>query len=334
MPPCRPTATGTSAPTIRWSRFIPMLLAKPYLGANLIRKARTIRHRSGSYAAHHMQPMCYWGTECESFQPVASPGELPVLALPSTTTRFQWQDCCETHVDAVQTGNGGVQPSLGLCPAGSQGPADYPCFNNAHNSQLPAVKEAAIRRTDQATNNHLMVFDADDQYVYNETTKPRFRSPTGITAQTSSGVVRPTSRSTPNRLIKQYPYQAELRAVPHRRSFVNDARFATTCRVTPGFHHRPACDENGNMDGNERDPSGRSEEGDTNVPTATPSPTRTPSPTFTPTNTPTATPTSTSYRPHGHGYLNGHADGVANRHRNRGASAEWPTGHQWQRIAR
>lgn len=268
-----------------------MLWAKPYIGA-------TVNNTPSVWVAmrDHMQPMCYWGTACEGSS------QFPVLenfeywlyqydAAPNGNT------VAETNIDYINTPWGGIQPSLGLCPAGSQGPAGYPCFNNAHNSQLPAVKEAMfIRRTDQATNNYLMAFDADDQYVYNEnyeaeisvsywdhgtdkfrvqydsTSGPKYAKPTG---SNNTWVTKQNS--------------GQFRTV---KFFVNDARFANSL---PGYTDFivDSRDENGNSDGNEWIHFVDLKKVNTNVPTATPSPTRTPSPTFTPTNTPTATPTST-----------------------------------------
>jgi len=268
-----------------------MLWAKPYLGA-------TINTTPSVWVAmrDHMQPMCYWGTECEGFS------QWPVLEnfqfwLYQYDNAPNGRTVPETHVDFVQTGGGGVQPSLGLCPAGSQGPDGYPCFNNAHNSQLPAVKEAMfIRRTDQATNNYLMAFDADDQYVYNQSYEAEFTvtywdhgtDKFRLQYDSTSGpkYAKPTG-SNNTWVAKQN--SGQIRTV---KFFVNDARFANNM---PGYTDFivDSRDENGNMDGNDWIHLVDLKKVDTNVPTATPTPTRTPSPTFTPTNTPTATATAT-----------------------------------------
>ncbi len=276
-----------------------MLWAKPYLGANLDPNSSHFTPSVWIAMRDHMQPMCYWGTECESFS------QWPVLEnfqfwLYQYDNAPNGKTVLETHVDAVQTGNGGVQPSLGLCPAGSQGPADYPCFNNAHNSQLPAVKEAlAIRRTDQSTNNYLMAFDADDGYVYNENYEAEI-SVTYWDHGTDKFRVQYDSTSGPkyakpvgsNNTWVTKQNSGQFRTV---KFFVNDARFANNM---PGYTDFivDSRDENGNNDGNEWIHFVDLKKVDTNVPTATPSPTRTPSPTFTPTNTPTSTPTSTPTR--------------------------------------
>ena len=269
-----------------------MLWAKPYLGA-------TIDSTPSVWVAmrDHMQPMCYWGTECEGFS------QWPVLEN-FQFWLYQYDDAPngrtvpETHVDYVQTGGGGVQPSLGLCPtAGSQGPAGYPCFNNAHNAQLPAVKEAlVVRRTDQATNNYLMAFDADDQYAFNQIYEAeitvsywdhgadKFR----VQYDSTSGPKYAKPIGSNNTWVTKQN-SGQFRTV---KFFVNDARFANNM---PGYTDfiLDSRDENGVSDGNEWIHFVDLKKVNTNVSTATPTPTRTPSPTFTPTNTPTATPTST-----------------------------------------
>lgn len=273
-----------------------MLWAKPYLGAELDENSPHYTPSVWVAMRDHMQPMCYWGTECESFS------QWPVLEN-FEFWLYQYDDAPngrtipQTHVDYVQTPSGGAQPSLGLCPAGSQGPAGYPCFNNAHNPQLPAVKEAMfVRRTDQATNNYLMAFDADDQYVYDEIYEAeitvsywdrgtdKFR----VQYDSTSGpkYARPTG-SNNTWVTKQG--SGQFRTV---KFFVNDARFANNM---PGYTDfiLDSRDENGASDGDEWIHMVDLKKVDTNVPTATPTPTRTPSPTFTPTNTPTSTPTST-----------------------------------------
>lgn len=268
-----------------------MLWAKPYLGA-------TVDTTPSVWVAmrDHMQPMCYWGTECESFS------QWPVLEN-FTFWLYQYDDAPngktvpETHVDYVQTPGGGSAPALGLCPAGSQGPAGYPCYNNTHNAQLPAVKEAMfIRRTDQGTNNYLMAFDADDSYMYNQiyeaeitvTYWDRGTDKFRLQYDSTSGpkFARPVGSTNPW-VAKQGSNQ--FRTV---KFFVDDARFANNM---PGYTDFiiDSRDENGANDGNEWIHFVDLKKVDTNVPTATPTPTRTPSPTFTPTRTPTATPTST-----------------------------------------
>ena len=73
-----------------------------------------------------------------------------------------------TVPETNQATEGGQPVGLGLCPAGAPGPAGYPCFANAYNSQLPASASEAwvIRRSDQGSGNPLMAFSIDDGYVY------------------------------------------------------------------------------------------------------------------------------------------------------------------------
>lgn len=273
-----------------------MLWARPYIGANLNPNSPHYTPSVWVAMRDHMQPMCYWGSECENFS------QWPVLEN-FEFWLYQYDDAPngktipETHIDYINTPNGGVQPSLGLCPAGSQGPAGYPCYNNAHNPQLPAVKEAMfIRRTDQATNNYLMAFDADDQYVYNQSYEAeisitywdhgadKFR----LQYDSTSGPKYAKPVGSNNTWVAKQN-SGQFRTV---KFFVNDARFANSL---PGYTDFAvdSRDENGNMDGNDWIHFVDLKKVDTNVPTPTSTPTRTPSPTFTPTNTPTFTPTAT-----------------------------------------
>jgi hypothetical protein len=273
-----------------------MLWARPYIGAKLDPNSPFYTPSIWVAMRDHMQPMCYWGTECENFSqwPVLRNYEFWLYQYDNVANA---RTVPETHIDFIDTPWGGAQPSLGLCPAGSQGPAGYPCFANAHNPQLPAVKEAMfIRRTDQASNNFLMVFDADDQYVYNQayeaeitvtywdrgtdkfrvlydsTTGPKYARPTG---SNNTWVAKQNSN--------------QFRTV---KFFVNDARFANNLHGFSDFII-DSRDENGANDGNDWIHMVDLKKVDTNVPTDTPTPTRTPSPTFTPTQTPTRTPTAT-----------------------------------------
>ncbi len=121
----------------------------------------------------YLFPICYYNNtyDCENSTAWPDLGNFEYwLYQYDTISGFQGgQTKPETHQEFVNSAVYGMQsPQMGLCPAGSEGPAGYPCFTNVYNSQLPKVREAQfIRRTDQATNNPYMWFDIDDEYAYN-----------------------------------------------------------------------------------------------------------------------------------------------------------------------
>ena len=151
-----------------------MAWAKPYFGTSLDDPTSQWFPKSVWVAMRdHVFPICYYNNtyDCENSTAWPDLGNFEYwLHQDDTIPGFQGgQTKPETHQEFVNSAVYGMQsPQMGLCPAGSEGPAGYPCFTNVYNSQLPKVREAQfIRRTDQATNNPYMWFDIDDEYAYN-----------------------------------------------------------------------------------------------------------------------------------------------------------------------
>lgn len=225
----------------------------------------------------------------------------------------------ETKFSQAQLG-GGI-PKLGFCPPGSKGPQDYlpdfgGCYGDeagetAYNANLPNVREAwTIRRTDQGTNNPLMVFDIDDRYMadgnftaditvtYWDYGTDRWRlqydSFTGAKYATPNGSSNPWVQKQDSRQFKKVTFR------------VTDGAFSNRLLGGWGDVIIDSRSDTGVNDGNEwihfvdirniaTSPTPTPTRTNTPTPTRTPTATATPTstPTNTPTNTPTATPTAT-----------------------------------------
>lgn len=243
----------------------------------------------------HVFPACYWlaQQDCESstFWP---PLGNAVFFLYQDDAVPGGRTIPETSLDSW----GNRVPAMGLCPAGSAGPAGYPCYPNAHNPSLPNyVREGLmIRRTDQASSNPYMFFDVDDRYIYDGANSveitvtywdhgtDKFRLQYDST--TGPKYARPADSA--NAWVQKQGSN-QFRKVTFQ---LTDARFANKLTGNMDFV-LDSRDETGANDGNEwihfvdvRKVSGT-------PPTATPTPTRTATPTSTPTATPTSTPTAT-----------------------------------------
>lgn len=288
-----------------------MAWAKPYFGTSLD-DPNSSRYPKSVWVAmrDYLFPICYYNNayDCENSTDWPDLGNFEYwLYQYDKIPGFQGgQTRPETHQEFVNSAAYGVQsPQLGLCPAGSVGPADYPCFTNVYNAQLPKVREAQfIRRTDQASNNLYMWFDIEDAYAYNTQ---------GLTADititywdhgTDKFRLQYDSFSGPkyatpqggNTTWVQKTNSGTFRQVVFR---LTDARFTNS--LPEGIDFKlDSRNENGVADGDEWihlvdvrvfDPTIPTP---TNTPTRTPLPTNTPTPTSTPTRTPTPTSTATA----------------------------------------
>lgn len=145
-----------------------MQWAKPYFGATLDRTSPRLTPSVWVAMRDHITPICYWGSgSCEftSRWPVLGNFEFWLYQKDSAPGG---RTVPETHIEWIQTPAQGAQrPDLGLCPPTSNGPLNYPCYNEATNSNLPTARESyVIRRTDQATDNDFMYFDVDTSYLF------------------------------------------------------------------------------------------------------------------------------------------------------------------------
>ncbi|MFN2165026.1 MAG: SdrD B-like domain-containing protein [Anaerolineae bacterium] len=272
--------------------------AKPYFGATLDPNDEHYTPSVWVAMREHINPICYWSrSDCEFFSQWPPLGNYEFWL-------YQYdnipggQTVPETHVPYIDTSSGGYPPAMGLCPAGSQGPLNYPCFTNAYNSALPNSRESQyIRRTDQSTGNPYMFLDIDDDYMYNgiyeseikitywdhgtdkfrlqydSTSGPKFARPVG---SSNTWVTKQNS--------------GQFRTVTFS---VNDARFGNQLYGGTDLVI-DSRDQNGDNDGNEWIHFVDVRKVDSSVPTSTPTPTRTPHPTNTPTSTPTPTATATA----------------------------------------
>ena len=123
----------------------------------------------------HRNPMEYGsqGFETNSNWPVLGNFEFYLRQVDSVPNG---RTVIETNTSTVR----GQPVSLGLCGPAPLGPPGYGCNSSPHNSQLPASQELKsvggnvilsnyeafyARRTDQATDNYMMWFDADSGYI-------------------------------------------------------------------------------------------------------------------------------------------------------------------------
>jgi hypothetical protein len=283
-----------------------MRWAKPYFGAQ-VDDRNAPRYAPSAWVAmrDYMYPICYYNDplDCEVSTSWPDLGNFEYwLYQYDTIPGFQGcQTKPETHQEAVvSAAYGSRPPQLGLCPAGSQGPAGYPCFTNVYNAQLPKSREAQlIRRTDQATNNPYMWFDLEDLYAFNiqgyaadititywdhgaDKFRLQYDSFSGPKYATPQGGSNPWVQKTNSDQFRQVVFR------------LTDARFANS--LPEGIDFKlDSRNESGANDGDEWIHFVDVRVYDPAAPTATSTPTRTPSPTFTPTptNTPTNTPTPT-----------------------------------------
>ena len=284
-----------------------MAWAKPYFGTSLDDPTSQRFPKSVWVAMRdYLFPICYYNNayDCENSTAWPDLGNFEYwLYQYDTLPGFQGgQTKPETHQEFVNSAAYGQQsPQMGLCPAGSEGPAGYPCFTNVYNAQLPKVREGQfIRRTDQATNNPYMWFDIEDEYAYNiqglstditvtywDRGTDKFR----LQYDSFSGPKYATPLGGSNAWVQKTNSNQFIRVVFR----LNDARF--TNGLAEGIDFKlDSRSENGVNDGDEWIHLVDVRVFDPAVPTPTNTPTRTPSPTFTPTatNTPTHTPTATN----------------------------------------
>lgn len=284
--------------------------AKPYFGKSL---SDSSRFPQSVWVAmrDHLFPICYYNNsyDCENVTDWPDLGNFEYwLYQYDKIPGFEGgQTKPETHQQYVNSAQYGVQsPQMGLCPEGSAGPLDYPCFTNVYNWQLPKVREAQfIRRTQQETNNPFMWFDIDDRYAYNGQGYSANITITYWDRGTDRFLLQYDSLSGPKYATPQggsNPWVQKTGSNGFRQVIfrVTDARFANG--LPEGIDFKlDSRDETGAMDGNEWihfvDVRVTGAALSTPTPTATPThtPTRTPTstPTSTPTNTPTRTPTAT-----------------------------------------
>ncbi len=256
----------------------------------------------------HRNPMEYGsqGFETNSNWPVLGNFEFYLRQVDSVPNG---RTVIETNTSTVR----GQAVSLGLCGPAPIGPPGYGCNNSPYNSQLPPSNELRsvggnvilsnieayfARRTDQATNNYMMWFDADGGYInpggipegprqvritvkYFDISNDRWRllydSVSGPKYATLDGTGQTWVQKQGNRVLRTAVFT------------IDDARL--NGHLTGGMDFAiDSRNENGVSDGDEwihmvdvvR------------ISFSTPTPTPTYTPTETPTETPTATPTPTA----------------------------------------
>lgn len=275
--------------------------AAPYFGANLDPGSPRFTPSVWVAMREHISPICYWGGSCEFNSNWPPLGNFDFW-LYQKDSAPGGKTVAETHFETIATTSGPRPPQLGLCPATSNGPLNYPCNTNANNSNLPKQRETVtIRRTDQATNNNFMYLDVDPGYMYDgnytadikvtywDRGTDQFRLQYDSTTGPKYARIKGTTNTS---VVKQNSNQ--FRTVTF---YVDDARFADGLSGSTDF----AIDSrnaDGVKDGDEWIHFVDVRQYDPAQPTATPTVTRTatPSPTPTATQTPTRTPTATPTR--------------------------------------
>ncbi len=278
----------------------------------------------------HRNPMEYGsqGFETNSNWPVLGNFEFYLRQVDSVPNG---RTVIETNTSTVR----GQPVSLGLCGPAPAGPPGYPCNTNPYNSLLPASQEIKFvggntilsnieayfaRRTDQATNNYMMWFDADSRYI-NPGGIPEGPRTVRITVKyfdigndkwrlyydSVNGPKYAALDSTGQTWVQK----GETTRLKEAVFTITDARL--NGHLTGGMDFAiDSRNENGVLDGNEWIHMVDLVRISYSTPTPTPTntPTETPTPTVAPTETPTPTPTSALGRVRGKVFADLNDDGA------------------------